>query len=89
MLFDFVLVVVLVHYYLVTKVEQGCLVADTLLDVHIQRLHMQIIKTQNRAEVGNYLRDAHDDIGALLASQVVEFEVYLQTFWLLGIIRLL
>ena len=89
MLFDLVLIVVLMHNDLVPEVEQGCLVAYALLDVHIQRLHMQIIKPENRTEVGNDLRDADDDIGALLTCQVVEFEVYLQTFWLLRIIRLL
>jgi len=38
---------------------------------------MQIIKTKNRSEIWNYLRDADYDVRALLAGQIIELEVHL------------
>ena len=89
MLFDFVFIIVVMDNDFVTEVEKGGLVADAFLDIHIQWLHMQIVKTENRAEVRYYLSDAYNDIRTLLTCQVVEFEVYLETLWQFWVIRLL
>lgn len=69
--------------------EEGCLVANSLLDIHVERFHVQVIKTKNCTEVGNDLRNTDDHIGALLARQIIKFEVYLETSRLLWVIRLL
>ena len=44
---------------------------------HSLKYTMQIIKTKNRSEIWNYLRDADYDVRALLTGQIIELKVHL------------
>ena len=63
---------------LVTKMIQDGLVADTPLNVELNGLDVQVVEPEDRFEVGHDLGDAHDDVGALLKSHIIKFEIYLK-----------
>jgi len=57
---------------------QDGLEADTPLDVKLNGLDVQVVEPEDRFEVGHDLGDTHDDVGALLKSHIIEFEIYLK-----------
>ena len=63
--------------YLFSQVVEGCLHPYFLFQIKFGWFDMQIIKTKNRSEIWNYLRDADYDVRALLTGQIIELKVHL------------
>ena len=77
------------NHDLIPEMKQSCLVSNSVLDVHLHWFRVKIIESEHGTEIGDDLRNANDYIGALLAGEVVELKIDLQSFWLFWVVRLL
>ena len=77
------------NHNLVSYVIKSCMVPYSFLDVQFGWLLMQVVEPENCAKVWNHMSDADNNIGALLAGKIVEFEIHLKALWLFWVVGLL